>query len=395
MTMIRRLVALVGLCGVALVVNGQSLKESVTYYQGCESLKPSYEGESVHPSPVLQPGKIGKAFLIERRLFGNLIGDPDFKGDSEAWLSIGQPAFVKEGGFADPNCVVITDKDYVRQAVLGLQEHTLYCFSVYARSAEGGSLELAVKSGANSKQFQSRPLAADYTRHKLSLVADGSSATITIKATSAQKVHVDAAQLEPGKSWPSAFWPQATTFSPVQWVDIPATTISPMKGSVAFWLKPQWLGEESTGGFSFFAAAKEFTAYKDQKNAISIGAYRRPGKHGWENGFNITFIDKSGGRYGYTPVEWDARFKPDEWLHWVVTWDIKPGGESYSCCYLNGQKAGDLKFLSDSIEPPAKAQMGYSGGAYADSVMDEFYLFSRPVTAQEAMELHSLRARLR
>ena len=57
-----------------------SLKSAVTYYQGCESLKPNYEGEKVHPDPRLQPGRIGNAFLIEQRTV-NLIADPGFKAD--------------------------------------------------------------------------------------------------------------------------------------------------------------------------------------------------------------------------------------------------------------------------------------------------------------------------
>lgn len=385
----------------ALFSDLQSLKDSITYYQGCESLKPSYEGENVHPNPQLQPGKIGKAFQFEQRWALNLILDPDFKGDvRDAWIPIGAPVFSKEGGFADPACVSVDATNYLRQVISNLEEGKRYCLSVYAKSSDGGALEMAVKCGGNSERFQSQALTSEYARFKLSFVAGGTTATVTIKGQSDKKASVDAVQLEGGKSFPRSFLPETGKPLGTEWVDIPAKPeiFNPMKGSIVFWTKPEWLGEESAGGLGFFSASasEPGTSWAKMTNTISIGAYRHPGKIGWENGMSMNLKDKAAGIYGYTPINFDeAKLMPGDWFHVVFTWEIKTGDDSLATCYLNGEKAGEMRFRSQEIEAPKAITLGYVGGAYADGLVDEFYIINRQVSADEAMEVYRLTTSLK
>ncbi len=367
----------------------EDMKAAVTYYQGCESLKPSMEGEQVHPDPALQSGKIGRAFLIERRTV-NLVADPDFAGQpKDAWLLIGQPAQMEKGGSAGPGCCAVTAADYVRQVVSGLTEGRLYCFSVYARTDEGGALSLAAKCGGTRQEAPARALGGAYSRVHLSFVAGAAVATLTIRGASEKKVVVDAVQLEEGKSWPASFLPDTGKMRGCDWVDIPPRAFNPTKGSVAFWVKPQWLGETGMGGLGFFAAFKDPNlGWAAQRSMLSVGAYTNPQKKGWENGLNINLKDKAGNAMGYT-VEFDERFqpKPGEWLHVVVTWDLPTGADSVSRCFVNGRPAAEKRFRCESFEPAASVYMGYVSGAYADALMDEFALFNRPLTDAEAADL--------
>ena len=75
------------------------LKAAVSYYQGCESLQPNYNGENVHPSLILEPGKIGKAFRMEQRWSVNLLKDPVLKNNvPDSWSCVGKPVWQADGG---------------------------------------------------------------------------------------------------------------------------------------------------------------------------------------------------------------------------------------------------------------------------------------------------------
>jgi hypothetical protein len=47
-------------------------------------------------------------------------------------------------------------------------------------------------------------------------------------------------------------------------------------------------------------------------------------------------------------------------------------------------------FSSDGMEPPGNIYIGYAAGMYADALMDEFYLFNRPLTSEEVSELYAI-----
>jgi Concanavalin A-like lectin/glucanases superfamily len=385
-------------CAAAHAADLAKMADAVTYYQGCESLKRTMKGENVHPNPKLQDGKIGKSFLIERRWARNEMSDAEFtRTPKSAWLPIGEPEWLKAGGSSDGNCVKVDGENYLRQAVTKLKDKKLYCLSVYAKSEAGGRLEMSVKSGATSESFTSEKLTGDYQRLKLPFVTGATAATITLKGADATAVIIDAAQLEYGKSWPRTFNPRTRKVLSTEWVDIPATpeVFNPMKGTIAFWTKPQWLAEESVGGMAFFSARTDepYKTYREKKNFVAIGAYRRPGKKGWQNGLNIAFRDNQATSKGVVAVSFEKpTLEPNQWMHLVVAWEIAtPDKDSLCTTYLNGKKVSTYKFrLKDEIKPPTTIKMGHSGGAYADALMDEFYIFNRPLTADEAAALYAL-----
>jgi hypothetical protein len=365
----------------------ENLKEAVSYYNGCESLTPYYPGENVHPDPILQPGKIGKAFLIERRTV-NMIANPDFDSDGNSWLLIGQPEILSNGGFASPKSCAVTNADYIRQVIPGLKEKTLYCLSIYARSPDGGGLDLSMNSGS-LERLQTEPLPNEYTRIKLPFIAHAEVGTATIKSTTGKRVIVDGVQLESGKSWPASFFAAAGTQRSGEWVDIPATpqTYNPSRGTVAFWLKPQWIGEVDSGMAFFSAFENPNRGWHDQKSVFLIQAYVNPKEKDWHNSIIISMKDKFGREMEYR-IPLGEKFRANEWFHCAVTWDIIPGRESVSTLYINAQKNAEKHFLSDGMQQPACVFMGYAAGAYADALMDEFYIFSRPLTEEEVCELY-------
>jgi len=374
-----------------------TMAEAVTYYQGCESLKPSVTGEKVHPFPKLFPGKVGRAFLFERRWSLNHVVDPDLRGEpAGAWLEIGKPEWLKRGGQADAHCVEVCRENYIRQAVTKLRDGKLHCLSVYARRHQGGVLEISVKSGATRESLRSPSLGEDYQRFKLAFVTGSTAATVTLKGADANPIVVDAVQLEHGKSWPRTFIPKTGKPLGTEWVDIPAKpeVFNPMKATIAFWTKPEWLGEESIGGMAFFGAgtAEPYKSYRKKKNFVSVGAYRHPGKKGWENGVTISFRDDAATAKGFTPISFErTSLKPGDWIHLAFAWEVVPGRDSFCTAYQNGKQAGTLKFrLPEAIRSPDAVRMGYSGGAYADALMDEFYIFDRPLTEDEIAALYGL-----
>ncbi|HRU06684.1 MAG TPA: hypothetical protein P5137_13025, partial [Candidatus Brocadiia bacterium] len=367
-----------------------------TYYQPCDSLKPNYEGEKVHPNPQLQPGKFGQAFLMEQRWSLNVLKDPTFEGaPADAWVLIGSPQRLTQGGWRKSGCFQIDSANYLRQAVDGLKKDKLHCLSVYAKSPDAGQLVLSATCGGETAIFESKPLTADYQRLHLSFRAKSVAATVTLRGKDGKKVVIAAAQLDSGRSWPRDFLPETNKPAGTEWVDIPARPeiFNPMKGAIAFWLLPKWLDGESDGGMAFFNAQTTEPAkdYASRKNFISIGAYRRPGKKGYENALNVSFRDSEANAFGYMPIDFDKNeYKPGEWMHVVVTWNIIPGQDSTSECFINGKKAGVKQFRGAAIAPPQEITMGYSGGAYADGLMDDFYIFNRPLTADEAAALYTL-----
>jgi len=373
-----------------------ALRAAVTYYQPCDSLKPNVEGEKVHPNPQLQPGKFDQAFLMEQRWSLNVLKDPTCEGaPADAWILIGAPQRLKEGGWSKPGCFQIDNANYLRQAVDGLKKDSLHCLSVYARSPDAGQVVLTVTCGGDTSSFESKPLAPDYQRLHLSFRAKSVAATVTLRGKDDRKIIVDAAQLDSGRSWPRDFLPETGKPAGTEWVEIPARPeiFDPMKGAIAFWLLPKWLDGESDGGMAFFNAqtTEQAKDYASRKNFISIGAYRKPGKKGYENALNVSFRDSEAKAFGYTPVDFDKNeYKAGEWMHVVVTWSIVPSQDSTSECFINGKKVGVKQFRGAAIAPPQEITMGYSGGAYADGLMDDFYIFNRPLTEDEAAALYAL-----
>ncbi len=371
-----------------------NLSKAVTYYQGCESLTSRFDGEEVHPFPALFPGKVGHAFRMEQRFALNHLRDPDFdEGLGVNWLAVGQPLWRQSGGSASEACFQVDGENYIRQAIVDLDPERLQCFSVYAKSETGGELVLEIKSGSQCFAEQFATLTNEYQRFALPFVtSDTTAATVSIRAADARNIIVDAAQLEPGRSWPRSFNPKTRKALNPEWIDIPAKALNPAQGSVAFWFQPHWLAGRSESGMAFFSARANVTDQQEKPSRIVIGAYRRLGRRGWENGLYVSLVDADGQSHGYCPVEWDRlELDAEEWHHIAVTWEFKQEEKSSSSTYLNGKLQGSTSFVSRGMEAPETVIMGYSAGAYADCLMDEFYLFNRQLSNSEVRILFALR----
>ncbi|NOY79423.1 MAG: DUF4838 domain-containing protein [Kiritimatiellaeota bacterium] len=369
------------------------LRRALTYYQPCESFKATLPGENVHPQPLLFPGRFGRAFRMEQRWALNRLRDPLFEhAPGGAWIAVGRPRRIEQEGPDDSATVGVTRTAYLRQVVTGLKPGQVHCLSVHARSPRGGRLQLAVKSGAVRRRGTAGVDANDWRRFYLSFTSGATTATVTLRGADDREVWVAGAQCEAGKSWPRALLPKTAKPGPCEWVDIPARpeVFNPMKGAVAFWCLPEWLDETAAGGMGFFRAEvpQPGVRYAKKTNFISIGAYRYPGRKGWENGFNLYFRDCNGRGVTFVPVCFDdVRLPRGQWTHLVFSWEIVPGGDSRCTAWLNGRKAGEKVMHLGAVMPPASITMGYSGGAYADGLLDEFCIFDRPLTDEEAAAL--------
>jgi hypothetical protein len=376
-----------------------TILSALRYYQPCEDLVRRYAGESIHPNPTLEPGKIGMAFRIEDQSAVNLVTDGDMNGGQRSgWTAIGSPQWLDVDGRFDPACAAVDARNYLQQEVTEIMPDTLCCASVFARAtpdSEGSVLRLSVRCGEMVADVASPPLTADFVRVVLPFRAKADVATLSLEASGDGRVIVDGAQLEAnGRSFPRSFNPKTGGKLGGEWVDIPARKeiFDPNRGSIAFWTRPNWVGQSSPGSpfFTLFSAIS--TANQQRPKSLCgmmILARNNPDRavaRDSHHAITVSFTDRSGKVADYfVPLE--GSFIPDAWAHVVVTWEVKPAGESSSSFYVNGRRVAERRFVIDGIGPPTNVRMGYGAGSYADGLMDEFCIFDRPLTDAEAAEL--------
>ena len=288
----------------------------------------------------------------------------------------------------------ITENDYVRQVVteLSVADPAWCCLSAYAKSdSPGARLELQVDREI-VKEF---PVAPGYSRFDLPFKPVHDNSTITLRVHGPGSVTIDAVQLEQRRSFPSSFYPGARR--PAQSIEIPVNerTLNLAEASIAFWIRPLWIGEYSP-------AQSLFAWWDDTANpgpeSLVLTAYPdgTVTDHDYRN--RILFMRTRAKRHDAFSVKSFplSDWTPGTWHHLVAAWKTGAGGSPGQLqLYLDGKPLPPQEAPWGQIKTPKFFAIGYHWGSYADAALDEICVFSVSLSAAEVDWLYQLRSPIR
>ncbi len=382
------------LAGSALAGN---LNSSIIFQEDCEDLKSPYPGVKISSSiKVLNNGKFGKCFRIERRTV-NKVENGDFKQrESDGWLYRDNAVWQKKGGIKNSSCLKITGGEVV-VPVVGLKKYSANAFSFYAKSLDGGSVKVTWDAtGKENILVKKQQLGNTFTRVKSTFGAVEDSGSLRIQVTGT--VIIDNAQLDMGVNYFNSFSLPLKRRG-VDRITIPANGkyFNAKQGAVSVWLNVPWLNDSNIisnsicGLFVVNNAEKRMKKWGDQ---VILGSSCIPRK-------NITAPPRKSQFYFYTvdtknrvcPVaEKLSNMEPapaSGWRHLVMNWQLAEGGKMKIALWINGKK------LVEKSKPfgPTKQQkfiwIGYVNGAYLNGLMDDFAIFNRPLSEEEIKQINT------
>ena len=154
--------------------------------------------------------------------------------------------------------------------------------------------------------------------------------------------------------------------------------LSPLEGSIALWVKPDFDFEIMDGGWDFSLVESDAMRRKDGRLAPHLGFNPREGciYAGFSNSKQI-----EARVYG-----WDPRFNRQTWNHLCMTW--RKGGSLK--LYVNGSLEGRFSTEAFNIDAETLAQdlvLGPGIGIGPGVSLDEFSLFGKELAEPQVREL--------
>ncbi|HAH86397.1 MAG TPA: hypothetical protein DCL60_03385 [Armatimonadetes bacterium] len=379
---------------VAASCTAASLKDSMLLYLDGESLTSTYPGVAIQPSiRVVEDGKYGKALLMERRTT-NLVPNGDFKTeDMDGWI-LSDADRVPSGGIKNTPCLSAKDGAVVALPLTELGVDSAYAFSFYAKSVKAGKIVVELSMGGKVKALgRFDAPAGDFGRIVVSFCPDQDSGTLRLKLSG--DVLIDNVQLEKGTTFANTF-SEPLKIRGCDWITVPANGgyFNQKQGSISCWVKAPWLENKEftdVGGsiFSAVCTKPEYTGW-GANTAMNIIAWpkSKKGKVTQGNIYHV-MIDRTkgmcSGSFGLDQVKPSAT----GWHHMVFNWKYE-NGQMTSEIFVDGNSIHTSKTGSFGAPKPVdQIYIGYSRGSYLDGKLDDFAIWSRPLTKEEVLSIYS------
>lgn len=393
----RKLYLILGFVLFSSSVIAGNLKDSIIFQEDCEDLKSSYPGVKISSSiTVLDNGKFGKCFRIERRTV-NALANGDFKQkESDAWLYRDNALWQKKGGIKNSSCLKI-DGGEVVIPVTALKKDSANAFSFYAKSPENGTVSVVWKcAGKEISLLKDQKIGKAFVRVKAPFGATADSGSLRIQVSGV--VTIDNAQIDKGVNFFNSFSTPLKRRG-VDMIKIPADGrfFKAKQGAVSVWLKVPWLNNKdviSNSICGLMVVNNEAKRKKRWGDHVIMGISCIPRKKITEktrkSSFNFYTIDT---KNRICPISERIIKLTDApasgWRHLVINWQLGKDGKMKAELWLNGKK------LMEKIKPfgPVKKQklmwVGYANGAYLNGLMDDFAIFKRPLTEDEIKQINT------
>lgn len=371
-------------------------KKDVLLYESCESLTSNCQGVKVSPSiQVEAEGKYGKAYRIERRTVNEMVNGDFAEQDSDAWAYRDNAEWQSSGGIGNSSCLKINGGD-IAAPLTGLKPGCANAFSFYAKSAGStGESSVSVSWEAGGKTVvavKDRKLDSNFARIMLPLAAetDALSVIISVKGT----VVIDNAQLDKGVSFFNSYAPPGKMRG-ADIIEIPVSGkyFSPAKGAFSCWINVPWLNPEVAGDTvcTFFGVTNAETKIKKwgATSVIEInGIPKQKLSDKLAGTVNAYMVDTENRAVSAGENISNLKLDKGPWHLWVVNWEVKDGRIQFSM-YLDGDKLSIRKELPlGPCKVPVTITAGYGAGGYLNGLMDDFAIFSRPLTEAEIMAVY-------
>ncbi|MCS7265786.1 MAG: hypothetical protein NZ805_13245 [Armatimonadetes bacterium] len=156
-----------------------------------------------------------------------------------------------------------------------------------------------------------------------------------------------------------------------------APNISADQGTIAFWVKPDWDGNETSERFRHFFSIRSGLFYL----------------YWWHKALTFSSTIRSQARHHYAPVASVAHWKAGEWHYVAVTWQRdKKTLKGFKRIFLDGQLVGEAEDVLMDFELTGALIIGGLDGSetferLADAAIDEFAVWERVLSKDEIEQL--------
>ena len=334
-------------------------------FAGAAELKLSIDGESmkapagvkrISPTIRLVPGKIGKAMLIERRTVNYFKADDVILGDG-----------VKLSGKKND---LVMPPDSMAALPLTAVRPNRPCTLSFRYRGEG---KISVTfNGEKLAVFQAEK---EFKSASVVLIPAEDSGTLRIRSEKAAELTEVMFDKEIGF---------ANTYhapGPMRNVDVinvQPGIYNPQAGAVSCWIKAPWLNQKAE-----HATAIGLLRFRNGEGNQSEGIYICA----WSNSINMIYYGSNKKGLSCNLKLSELPESKDGWYHFVFNWKEEKPNMVLSTI-VNGEKVFTAKKLCSASKPANACAVGYVSGSYLNGLLDDFGIFSAPLSKEEAQKIY-------
>ena len=326
-------------------------------YISGDTMKAPAGVKRISSSIRLVPGKFGKAMLIERRTVN------EFKS-AEVILSDG----VKLSG---KNNTLVMPANSTAALPLTAVRPKQPCTLSFRYRGEG---KISVVFGG--KEVAAFQAGKEYKKAVAVIVPADDSGTLRIRSEKASEL----TQIMFDKAIGFAnTYHKPGPMRNVDRIDLDPALFNPKAGAVSCWIKAPWLEKNSK-----YATATALLRARNGKGNVSPGLYISI----WDNNMYLIYYGAAKTQVGTSLKMNELPVSKDGWYHLVYNWKEEKGNVSLSLI-INGEKVFSGKKLAKTADKAKEFSLGYVNGASLNGALDDFGIFSAPLSKEEAQKIYN------
>ena len=302
------------------------------------------------------PGHFGKALLFERRTVNSFI-------PSEVILKGGATLKGKNNHLVMPagSCATLP-----LTAVRPKSSNTLSF-----RYKGAGKIAISF----NREEVASFEADAEYKTAVVVIVPEDDSGTLRIRTEKA--VELDQVMLDKGIGYANTYHAPGK-MRDVDQVTVAPAVFSPDSGAVSCWIKAPWLRSDAQKATSIALCAAQMPSGKGIKPLYICF---------WSNGVHL-FVPGSGTKsLVCSCLLKELPESTDGWYHFVFNWKRENENMKLSII-VNGDKVFTTSGVSKDRPQYENFNIGFVNGAYLNGMLDDFGLFSEPLSLNDAKQIY-------
>ena len=308
------------------------------------------------------PGRFGKGLLIERRTVNFFTGD-------ELILSDGAKLAGKN------NTLTLPAEGFAALPLTAIRPKSVNTLSFSYRGE--GKITVSF-GGKNLAVFEA---GKEFKKGEVFIIPEEDNGTLRIRSEKA--VELSQVMFDKGIGWSNSYHAPGKMRT-VDTIRVNPALFNPASGAISCWVKAPWLKKDAQYSTAI-ALCDAKTPSGGDKPRFYICA--------WSNGMSLISQSKTKGTVCGFKLNELPPPAADGWYHFVYNWKAEKGFMQLSII-VNGEKVFNHRGVCGDFEKVKSFTVGYVSGAYLNGVLDDFGLFSAPLTPAEAKKIFSANAPL-
>ena len=303
------------------------------------------------------PGRFGKGFLIERRTVNFFTPDEVILSDGAKLAGKENRLTLPAGGYAALPLTAIRPK---------IANTLSFCYS-----GEG-----AITVSFGGKNLAAFKAEKTVKKGEVIIIPEEDNGTLRIKAEKA--VELTQVMFDKGIGFTNTYHAPGKMRS-VDKISLQKELFNGTSGAISCWIKAPWLKKDAR-----------------HATAIALCDAKAPGSSkcmfyicAWSNGISLILNTPGARKGGSCSLKInELPESSDGWYHFVFNWNYVKDFMELSII-INGSRVFKSRPACGVMPKAATFTVGYVNGAYLNGVLDDFGLFSAPLSQAEAQKIFS------